>query len=201
MPAPHPPAERIILGIDPGTNITGYGVLTAKGSKLTLITLGVIKLGRSKLEHPAKLKLIFQGISELLKQHLPDEVAIEAPFFGKDVQAMLKLGRVQGVAMAAAMLRDVPVAEYAPRKVKKAVTGRGTASKSQVASMLQHLLPQLSQHDNKDLLDASDGLAVAVCHALNAGAGATASNKRASKKGSWENFLSHNPDRLKGGTT
>jgi len=132
-------SDRIILGIDPGTVIMGYGFIHQKGNKIELITMGVLKL--SKVEgHHNKLKRIFEGTNSLIEQYKPDELAIEAPFYGKDVQAMLKLGRAQGVAIAAALSKSIPIFEYAPRKIKKAVTGNGNASKEQVAAMLESLV-------------------------------------------------------------
>ena len=133
------PAERIILGIDPGTNIMGFGLIEVKGSKLSLIALDVIKLDHLETQ-PLKLKNIFEKVLALIDHFHPDEVALEAPFFGKNVQSMLKLGRAQGVAMAAALYRDVPIFEYSPRKVKQSITGRGNASKEQVSAMLNRCL-------------------------------------------------------------
>ncbi len=140
----------------------GYGVIGVKNKKLSLVTAGVIHL--TKLEnHQLKLKSIFEKVTFLMKEYLPDEVAVEAPFFGKNVQSMLKLGRAQGVAMAAVLTRDVPVEEYAPKKIKQSVTGSGNASKEQVASMLQTIL---NFKEMPKYLDATDGLAAAVCHYL-----------------------------------
>lgn len=192
--------ERVVLGIDPGTNITGYGIVQAEGSKLTLINYGIIDLRKLEDDHPVKLKRIFERVSSLVTEFMPDEVALEAPFFGKNVQSMLKLGRAQGVAMAAALQKDIPVVEYAPKKVKIAITGNGNASKEQVNAMLQSLLKFTFDH-NDLTLDASDGLAVAVCHLLqrNPG-GATGGSKKSSGKkgGSWEAFVKNNPGRIKG---
>ena len=143
--------ERIIMGIDPGTNVMGYGVLGVNGKKPEVIVLGVIEL--SKFEsHYKRLHRIFERVSGLAAQYLPDEVALEAPFFGKNVQSMLKLGRAQGVAMAAVLSRDIPVAEYAPRTIKMAVTGNGQASKEQVSNMLKHLL-HMQESEIPKLLD------------------------------------------------
>jgi len=179
--------EKVVLGIDPGTTIMGYGIILCKGSSMQLVDLGVIRL--EKLEnHALKLKRIFEATSELAAKHLPDEFAVEAPFFGKNVQSMLKLGRAQGVAIAAALNRDVPVFEYSPKKIKMSITGNGNASKEQVAKMLQQLL---AIKEMPKYLDATDGLAAAVCHFFQAkkpvGAG--------TKVGSWEAFLSGNPER------
>jgi crossover junction endodeoxyribonuclease RuvC len=179
--------EKIILGLDPGTTIMGYGIVSIKGSKLTLIQFGVIHL--SKYEgYELKLKKIFDRVLNLVDEYHPDEVALEAPFYGKNVQSMLKLGRAQGVAMAAALYREVPITEYAPKKVKQSVTGNGNASKEQVAKMLMTLL---SIKELPKLLDATDALAVALCHHFQKGG----TSKSASK--SWEGFLKENPGRLK----
>jgi len=181
--------DKIILGLDPGTNVMGYGIIGVKGKNLSLITTGVIHL--QKLEnHQLKLKSIFEKVSFLAKEYLPDEVAIEAPFFGKNVQSMLKLGRAQGVCMAAVLTQGIPVEEYAPRKIKQSVTGNGNASKEQVAAMLQTILKfkQLPKY-----LDATDGLAAAVCHYYQStsivGSGKSYSG--------WDAFIKDNPKRAK----
>jgi crossover junction endodeoxyribonuclease RuvC len=178
---------KIILGLDPGTTTMGYGIIKAEGNSLILIQFGVIHLSKYS-GHELKLKKIFERVSGILEEYMPDEVALEAPFFGKNVQSMLKLGRAQGVAMAAALSREIPITEYAPRKVKQSVTGNGNASKEQVSKMLQTLL---KFSEGPKMLDATDALAVAVCHHFQAGA---------SKKGTqgWKSFLKENPDRLKG---
>lgn len=181
--------DRIIMGIDPGTNVMGYGVLGVKGKKAEVIVMGVIQL--SKLEsHYLRLSRIFERITGLVDQYLPDEVAIEAPFFGKNVQSMLKLGRAQGVAMAAALARDIPICEYAPLSIKQSVTGNGSASKEQVASMLKYIL-HIPQENMPRLLDATDALAAALTHFYESG-------KPKIEKGakSWEQFLRQNPDRI-----
>ena len=131
--------DRIIIGIDPGTNVMGYGVLRIVGNTPELMTLGVIQLNKFE-SHYLRLRRIFERVLGLIEQYLPDEMAIEAPFFGKNVQSMLKLGRAQGVAMAAALSRDIPITEYAPLKIKMSITGNGSASKEQVAAMLQRIL-------------------------------------------------------------
>lgn len=154
--------ERIILGIDPGTVVLGYGVIKQVGQKLSLITLGVVKMGHLT-DHGLKLQRIFKKTSALVEEYKPDCMALEAPFYGKNIQVMLKLGRAQGVAMAAGLNFDIPIFEYAPRKIKQSVTGSGTASKEQVAAMLKTLL---SFNETPEFLDATDGLAVAVCHAF-----------------------------------
>lgn len=152
--------DRIVLGIDPGTNIMGYGVMQVKGKNLELLAMGVLNLGKIT-NHADKLKKIFERTLNLIEEYHPDEMAIEAPFYGKNVQSMLKLGRAQGVAMAAALTRSVPIFEYSPRKIKQSITGRGNASKEQVAAMLHNLL---KYEELPRYLDATDGLAVAVCH-------------------------------------
>lgn len=181
-------AERIILGIDPGTVVMGYGIVKETGNKLSLISLGVVKLGHLS-DHGLKLQRIFKKVGALIEQYHPDCMALEAPFYGKNVQVMLKLGRAQGVAMAAALDRDIPIFEYAPLKIKQSVTGRGNATKEQVAAMLKTLL---KFEENPQFLDATDGLAVAVCHAFQRGA--TPGKKSYS---GWDAFVKDNADRLK----
>ncbi|MFL2569519.1 MAG: crossover junction endodeoxyribonuclease RuvC [Flavobacteriales bacterium] len=179
--------DRIILGIDPGTTIMGYGLIHVKGNKMEMITMGVLHL--SKLNsHANKLKRIFERTLALIDEYKADEMALEAPFFGKNVQSMLKLGRAQGVAMAAGLYRDIPIFEYAPKKIKMSITGQGTASKEQVAAMLKSLLKinEMPKH-----LDASDGLAAAVCHYFQNGK--ISGGKSYS---GWSSFLKDNPDRL-----
>ncbi len=180
--------DRIILGIDPGTTVMGYGLIHQKGNKLELITLGVVKLHKLS-NHALKLQKIFKRTLSLIDEYHPDELAIEAQFFGKNVQSMLKLGRAQGVAIAAALHREVSYVEYEPKKIKKAVTGNGNASKEQVAAMLKNII---GLKEIPDLLDATDGLATAVCHAYQR-------NPVGEKKayGSWGAFVSDNPDRVK----
>ncbi len=181
--------DRIILGIDPGTNVMGYGVLGVKDKKPQLIVMGVIKLSRFT-DHYMRLRRIYERISGIVAQHLPDEVAIEAPFFGKNVQSMLKLGRAQGVAMAAALVRDIPITEYAPLSIKQSITGSGSASKEQVARMLKHLL-KIPDDKMPDLLDATDALAAALTHFYETG-----KPKLAAGPKNWADFLSKNPDRI-----
>lgn len=179
------PQERILLGIDPGTAVTGYGVIRQVGQRLSVVQYGVIHLHRYAT-HALRLQKIFERVSTLVDDFKPDEMALEAPFYGKNVQSMLKLGRAQGVAMAAALAKEVPITEYAPRKIKQAVTGRGSAAKEQVAHMLMSLLQLPAM---PDLLDASDALAVAVCHAYQ--------YQRASAKSTnWKQFLQANPARV-----
>lgn len=161
------PAEQIILGIDPGTTIMGYGLIKVEGNKVTLIAMGVLDL-KKYANHYLKLQKIFSRTLSLIDEFHPDHLAIEAPFFGKNVQSMLKLGRAQGVAMSAALYRDVPLTEYAPLKIKMAITGRGSASKEQVADMLRRFL-NIPQEQMLPQLDATDGLAAAYCHFLQLG--------------------------------
>jgi len=157
--------ERIILGIDPGTTIMGFGLIKVVGKTMTFIQMNELDLKKYN-DHYLKLKLIFERTIELIDTHNPDEIAIEAPFFGKNVQSMLKLGRAQGVAMVAGLSREIPITEYLPKKIKMAITGNGNASKEQVAKMLQSLLGLKTLPKN---LDATDGLAAAVCHFYNSG--------------------------------
>lgn len=177
------------MGIDPGTRVMGYGLLGITGRKPEVIVLGVIKLDRLE-SHYMRLHRIYERVLGLVAQYLPDEVALEAPFFGKNVQSMLKLGRAQGVAMAACLARDVPIAEYAPRLIKMAVTGNGQASKEQVANMLQHLL-HMTKDQMPDFLDATDALAVALTHFYE-------TSKPSLPKGpkSWADFIARNPDKI-----
>ncbi|WP_235982430.1 crossover junction endodeoxyribonuclease RuvC [Gelidibacter maritimus] len=157
--------EKIILGIDPGTTIMGFGLIKIVDKKMLFLQLNELDLKKYS-DHYLKLKLIFERTIELIDTYHPDEIAIEAPFFGKNVQSMLKLGRAQGVAMAAGLSREVPITEYSPKKIKMAITGSGNASKEQVAKMLQSLLGLKTLPKN---LDATDGLAAAVCHFYNSG--------------------------------
>jgi crossover junction endodeoxyribonuclease RuvC len=181
-------SDRIILGIDPGTNIMGYGILEVLGKKPRFIAMDVLHL--SKIGDPyLKLQKIFRETIELIDTFHPDELAIEAPFFGKNVQSMLKLGRAQGVAIAAALSRDVPIFEYAPRKIKMAITGQGAASKEQVANILARMLEIDTIPTN---LDATDGLAVALCHFFQDKAIVQEKAYR-----NWGDFLKKNPERAK----
>lgn len=181
--------ERIILGIDPGTTVMGYGIVQETGKQLALLSLGVIKLGHLD-DHGLKLQRIFQKTSALITQYKPDCMALEAPFYGKNIQVMLKLGRAQGVAMAAALNHNIPIFEYAPRKIKQSVTGNGNAAKEQVAAMLKTLL---KFNENPQFLDATDGLAVAVCHSFQ---GFAPGGSKKSYSG-WESFVKENADRLR----
>jgi len=176
-----------ILGIDPGTTIMGFAIITVQSKKISIVTMDVIDL--RKIENPyEKLKTIFIRISALIDQYKPDELAIEAPFYGLNVQSMLKLGRAQGVAIAAALYKDIPIFEYLPKKIKQSITGNGNASKEQVAAMLERLL---KIEETPKYFDATDGLAVAVCHYFQRGQRADDSNLTG-----WSAFLSKNPDRL-----
>jgi len=185
-----PVIEKIILGIDPGTNIMGYGVIKVTGTKANLIAMGVIDL-RSCHDTYIKLGKIFERVTGIIDSFLPDEMAIEAPFFGKNVQSMLKLGRAQGVAMAAAIHHGIPLTEYAPLKIKMAITGNGSASKKQVADMLQRLL-SIGEEDMPKFSDATDALGAAYCHYLQMGR--PESNSENGKN--WKDFLSKNPDKI-----
>ena len=157
--------DKIILGIDPGTTIMGFGLIKVTGKSMKFLQLNELLLQKYD-DHYLKLKLIFERTIELIDTYHPDEIAIEAPFFGKNVQSMLKLGRAQGVAMAAGLSREIPITEYAPKKIKMAITGNGNASKEQVAKMLKSLLSLKELPKN---LDSTDGLAAAVCHFYNRG--------------------------------
>ena len=183
-------AERIILGIDPGTNVMGYGILRAVGNKAEMVAMGVIDL--HKLPDPyLRLGHIFERVTGIIDAYLPDEMAIEAPFFGKNVQSMLKLGRAQGVAIAAAIHHDVPIHEYAPMKIKVAITGNGNASKEQVAGMLQRML-NLKADEMPRYMDATDALGAAYCHFLQLGKPeSTATSYRG-----WKEFVSRNQSRV-----
>lgn len=192
--------ERIILGIDPGTIVMGYGVIHCKGKEAELLTLGVLKLDKYD-DYALKLKKIFERTVGLIEEYKPDELAIEAPFFGKNVQSMLKLGRAQGVAIAAAMSRELAVNEYSPKKIKQSITGSGNASKEQVSAMLQRILK--FENDSK-FFDATDGLAAAYCHFLQnklviPELKSNSKSKIPAKKkaSSWESFVSVNPSRVK----
>lgn len=199
------PAKYRIMGIDPGTNFMGYGIMEVDGRTICSVVLGEIDL--HKLQDPyAKLRCIFERVGALVDEYAPREVALESPFFGENVQSMLKLGRAQGVAMAAALSRGLPVAEYAPMRIKQAITGRGSAAKEQVAAIVCRLL-SIDRPPRR--LDATDGMAVALCHyftsasPLNAALGEACvkglggGKKSASKGGSqsWEQFLQAHPDR------
>lgn len=180
-------AERIILGIDPGTTVMGYGIIRIAGKDAKLLAMGVLKLSKYD-DHPLRLKIIFDRMISLIEQYHPDELSIEAPFYGKNVQSMLKLGRAQGVAIAAALSRSLPVTEYSPRKIKQSITGRGSASKEQVAAMLSRLL---GYAETPETLDATDGVAAALCHHFQ-----STRPETGKKFTGWKSFLSANPDRI-----
>ena len=184
--------ERIILGIDPGTNLMGYGVLkVTSANKAEALALGVIDLHKMS-DGYLKLGHIYERVTGIITEYLPDEMAIEAPFFGKNVQSMLKLGRAQGVAIAAAISRQVPIHEYAPTKIKMALTGTGSASKEQVAGMLQRIL-KLDEKQMQEHLDATDALAAAYCHFMQMSRPQSQVNYR-----SWKDFVQKNSQRAKG---
>jgi len=191
---------KIILGIDPGTVVMGYGIIRVQGQQVSLLDLGVLKPGKAK-DGIKRLQIIHVTISGLIRKYKPTEFAIEAPFFGKNVQSMLKLGRAQGVAMAAALQYGLPVSEYAPKKVKQSVTGNGNATKEQVARMLQTIF---HIDDKPELYDATDALAVAFCHQLQTGKEwntsvpqkKPASNRKKGKKNEWAVFLAKNANRV-----
>ncbi len=177
--------EKIILGIDPGTSIMGFGVLKAVGSKASMLDMGLIKM--KKITDPyLKLKEIFNQTTALIKKYAPDELAIEAPFYGKNVQSMLKLGRAQGVAISAALQHDIPIFEYAPRKIKMAITGQGSASKEQVAGILMNILDVTEPPED---YDATDALAAALCHFYQKDIPGASSYK------GWGDFVKKNPKR------
>ena len=182
--------DQIILGIDPGTIVMGYGVLAIEADKPRLEAMGVLKLDKYE-NHYLRLRHIFDRVTQLIESYLPDVLAIEAPFFGKNVQSMLKLGRAQGVAMAAALNRDIPISEYAPLKIKIAITGNGRASKDQVAGMLQRML-NIPDANMLPQFDATDGLAAAFCHYLE-------SNRPKLEKSysNWKDFITKNPSKVK----
>ena len=179
--------DKIILGIDPGTTIMGFGLIKVINKKMELIEMEELKLIKIK-DHYVRLKLIFEKTIELIDKHKPDEISIEAPFFGKNVQSMLKLGRAQGVAMAAGLSRQIPVTEYSPKKIKMAITGNGNASKEQVAKMLQNLFNIKELPKN---LDSTDGLAAAVCHFYN-----NESISTDKKYSGWSSYIKNNPKKI-----
>ncbi len=192
IPVPKlPDTEKIILGVDPGTVIAGYGVIAVQGEQMRLLQYGVAQLSKYGA-HENRLKKLHEVISRVIEDYMPDEMAIEDPFFGKNVQVMLKLGRAQGVVMAAALSRGIPIVEYAPRKVKQSVTGNGNAPKEQVSQMVAHLL---HAELKPEFFDATDALAIAICHRFHATALPAVSTKK-TKKGAWGAFVSENPERV-----
>lgn len=200
------PAEKVILGIDPGTTVMGYAIIEVRGQQVKVARYDVLHLAREKklTNHALKLEYIFRNVTALIEEFLPDELAIEAQFYGENVQSMLKLGRAQGVAIAAALARRIPYVEYAPARVKQSVTGNGQASKEQVAAMVTQIL-RLPPDPTK-LLDATDALAVALCHHFQSGpttrlttpkAGGKPGGKKKGAAASWDTFVAKNPGRLK----
>ncbi len=181
--------DRIILGIDPGTNVMGYGLLKITNNKAEMLAMGILQLNKYE-DHYLRLRKIFDRTIGLIEEYLPDELAIEAPFFGKNVQSMLKLGRAQGTAIAAALSRDLPIFEYAPLKIKMAITGNGRASKEQVSDMLQRLL-KIPKETMLPQLDATDGLAAALCHYMQ-------TNRPQLDKPftSWKDYIAKNPKKI-----
>lgn len=179
--------ERIILGIDPGTIVMGYGIIKVTGNKMEMVTMGVVHLKEIKDPY-SKLQKIFERTSALIDMYLPDELAIEAPFYGSNVQSMLKLGRAQGVAMAACLMRSLPIAEYAPKKIKQSITGNGNATKEQVANYLKAMF---KIEKMPALADATDGLAAAVCHYYQKG---TVAGKKSYSD--WGDFVKKNQDKI-----
>lgn len=182
--------DKIILGVDPGTSVMGYGLLQIIDNKPSLLAMGVLELNKYE-DHYLRLRRIYERIISLVDEFLPDELAIEAPFYGKNVQSMLKLGRAQGVAMAAALSRDIPIFEYAPLKIKMAITGNGRAAKEQVAAMLQRYL-KIPDESMLPQLDATDGLAAAVCHFFQ-----TNRPQSQQKYTSWKDFINKNEKRIR----
>lgn len=184
--------SKIILGIDPGTLVLGYGLVNVHGKTLSLRDMGVLKLSARKDAYE-RLRLIHETVKELIKKHRPDSLAIEAPFFGKNVQSMLKLGRAQGVAIATAMSEGLEVCEYSPRKIKQAITGNGNADKEQVWKMLQRML---YIPDRPPVFDATDAVAAALCHYYETQSGIPLTNNKKLK--GWEAFIKENPGRITG---
>ena len=182
--------EKIILGIDPGTNIMGYGVLRVVGTKAEMVSMGIIDL-RTFEDAYLKLGHIFERVTGIIDAYLPDEMAIEAPFFGKNVQSMLKLGRAQGVAIAAAIKHGVPIHEYAPMKIKMAITGNGSAAKEQVAGMLQRML-HIDPEEMGKFMDASDALGAAYCQFMQMGRPESEAHYRG-----WKDFVNKNQSKIR----
>jgi crossover junction endodeoxyribonuclease RuvC len=194
--------DKVILGIDPGTVVMGYGIIHITGNNLKLVSAGVLALDK-KEDHFLRIKEIFDTVEKLIKQYKPDEFSIEEPFFGKNVQSMLKLGRAQGAAISAALHHHLPVHGYSPRTIKKSITGNGASSKEQVASMLRTIL---KFEETPKFLDATDALGVAVCHYFQTKVLSQNNSKHDVKvkkqtakksKASWSSFINKNPDRIK----
>ena len=183
--------EKIIMGIDPGTNVMGYGIISVRGNKAAMVAMGVIDM-RNESDPYLRLGKIFERVTGIIDEFLPDEMAIEAPFFGKNVQSMLKLGRAQGVAIAAAIHHSVPIHEYAPMKIKMAITGNGNASKEQVSGMLQRLL-NLDKDEMPKFMDATDALGAAYCHFMQMGR-----PEREVHYSSWKDFVNKNKGKVTG---
>lgn len=183
--------ERIIMGVDPGTSVMGYGIIKITNNKPSLENMGIIELSKYE-DHYIRLAKIHSRITGLIEEYLPDELAIEAPFFGKNVQSMLKLGRAQGVAIAAAISRDVPIFEYAPLKIKMSITGNGRAAKEQVAFMLQKIL-KIPNENMLPQLDATDGVAAALCHFYQSQGVQTGGTKFKD----WKDYAKHNKDKIR----
>ena len=190
---------KVYLGIDPGTLVMGYGLISVHKTTISLLEMGVLQLAKRQ-NHAERLELIFRKMESLIKHHNPAAVAIEAPFYGKNVQSMLKLGRAQGVAIAAAMMHGLEAIEYAPRKIKQSITGRGNATKEQVWEMMQRTL---GFNESPSFMDATDALAVALCHhyesklPVQRDPAMPTRVSRARKSAHWEAFLAKNPDRVK----
>lgn len=185
------PKDKIIIGVDPGTTVFGYGVIKIIANEYELLSMGVVQL-RKLDNHFQKLNMIFNKVSKLIDQYNPDEMAIEAPFYGKNVQSMLKLGRAQGISIVAAMQKNVPVFEYAPKKIKQSITGNGNASKEQVAGMLNYMI----KYDRSPkFYDATDALATALCHHIKS---SSPGFEKGENFNSWGEFIKKNPDRAKG---
>lgn len=184
--------DKIVLGIDPGTNIMGYGVIGMIGKEMTMLSMGILEM-RKLEDHAQKLNFIFERVTAIINQYEPHEMAIEAPFYGKNVQSMLKLGRAQGVAIAAGLQKNIPIFEYTPKKIKLTVSGNGNASKEQVAEMLSRLL---KFENDAQFFDATDALGAAVCH-ITQFTPRKFGNKTTANKGGWGNFIKNNPNRIK----
>lgn len=190
--------ERVILGIDPGTQVFGWGVISVTKGKASYVAMGINSL-RKELDHFTRLGTIFNEVDLLIKTYKPTELAIEAPFYGKNIQSMLKLGRAQGAAIAAALSSGMPINEYAPRKIKQSITGNGAASKEQVALIISKIL---LINELPESYDATDGLAAALCHFLTSSVpsslkGAKSISGWTNRKGNWDSFVKNNPKRIK----
>lgn len=185
--------EKIILGIDPGSNVMGFGIIQVNGSKITLLQFGSLNFSNES-NHYIKLKKIYTSITSIFEEFSPDELAIEAPFYGKNIQSMLKLGRAQGVCITAALERDIPIFEYAPKRIKQSITGSGNASKEQVAKMIVNVLEIKQEIKN---MDSTDALGAALCHYYSKGKVSGSSPNNKTSNNNWGAFLKNNPNRLK----